>query len=87
MKEIRKKIGKDIGDEVEVVLEEDIDKRVVVIPDDLMKALDGDLIIKTAYKRLSYTNQKEIVRSIEAAKKAETRQDRVARAIAQLKEN
>src|SRR5512143_2292360 len=40
LKEIREKIGKTFGDEVEVILEEDIEPRLVEIPPDLKTALE-----------------------------------------------
>jgi hypothetical protein len=87
LKEIRSKIGKDVGDEVEVVLEEDIDERKVDMPEDLIKAMEEEPTAKAAYERLSYTHQKEIVKAILEAKRAETRQARVARTMERLKEN
>jgi hypothetical protein len=86
LKDIRSRIGKEIGDEVDVVLEEDTASRVVDTPVDLQLAMDGEPGALMAFKRLSYTNQKEMVRSIQEAKKVETRQARIARAIAELKD-
>jgi hypothetical protein len=86
LKEIRSKIGKDIGDEVEVVLEEDKAERVVEMPEDFRKAMEEEPKAKTAYKKLSYTKQKEMVNAILEAKRAETRQARIKKAIERLKE-
>jgi hypothetical protein len=79
LKEIRDKIGKTFGDEVEVILEQDNEPRVVEIPADLRKALDNDLLAKTAYEKLSYTHQREYVRAILDAKHEETRQSRIVK--------
>ena len=86
LKEIRSRIGKDIGDEVDVTLEEDTAERAVEMPGDLKQALSAEPGALMAFQKLSYTNQKEMVRSIQEAKKAETRQARIARTIAQLKD-
>ncbi len=85
LKEIRDKIGKTFGDEVEVILEEDTEPRVVEIPPDLRKALDNDPLAKTAYVKLSYTHQREYVRAILDAKHEETRRSRIVKTIEMLK--
>ena len=85
LKEIRDKIGKTFGDEVEVILEEDTEPRVVEIPPDLRKALDNDPLAKTAYEKLSYTHQREYVRAILDAKHEETRRSRIVKTIEMLK--
>ena len=86
LKEIRSRIGKDIGDEVEVTLEEDTTERVVEIPGELRQALSAEPGTLMSFQKLSHTRQKEMVRSIQEAKKVETRQARIARVIAQLKD-
>jgi bifunctional DNA-binding transcriptional regulator/antitoxin component of YhaV-PrlF toxin-antitoxin module len=80
-KEIRTKIGKNIGDEVEVEVVEDVEPRLVQVPDDLQKALAEDTGARSFFTGLSYTHQKEYVQWIEAAKKDETRQMRIQRAL------
>ncbi len=86
LKEIRAKIGKDFGDEVEVTLEEDTDPRVVEVPADFQRALNENLIAKAAFAKMSYTHQREHVRAILEAKRAETRRDRIAKSIEMLKQ-
>jgi len=83
-KEIREKIGKSIGDEITVVLEEDTEPRQVVIPQDLMNALEDDPVANTNFNRLSYSHQKEYVQWIEEAKREQTRQKRIEEAIKML---
>lgn len=85
LKRIRQKIGKGPGDPVEVVVEEDLMPRVVEVPADLAKALDGRPTARAFFQGLSYTHQKEYVRWIEEAKKVETRTIRVAKAVAMLR--
>jgi Bacteriocin-protection, YdeI or OmpD-Associated/Domain of unknown function (DUF1905) len=81
LKEIREKIGKGPGDEVDIVLEEDTEPRVVRIPANLEKALKNAPGAKTLFTKLSYTHQREYVRWIEGAKRPETRTKRIAQAI------
>ena len=48
-KEIRQKLGKDEGDSIKVVVEEDTEPRVVVIPDDFKKELAKDKKVKAFF--------------------------------------
>jgi len=83
-KQIRESIGKDIGDSVHVVMEEDTKPRIVAVPTDVKAALAGKAKIKEIFDRLSYTHQKEYVTWIDSAKKAETRQARIGKMIKML---
>lgn len=85
LKEIRAKIGKSFGDEVEVELAEDLAPRVVVMPQDFQEALEENPGKREVFERLSYTRQKEAVQWIEAAKREQTRRERVLAVIEQLK--
>jgi hypothetical protein len=86
LKEIRAKIGKQGGDEVEVTIEEDRSPRVVEIPDDLKAALRAEPQVRTFFQALSYTDQREIVKPIAEAKRPETRKARIERALVKLRE-
>ena len=86
LKEIREKINKDIGDEVSIELEEDIEPRLVEIPPDLRQALEADPQAQAFFGQLSYTHQKEYVRWVVEAKRAETRSDRISRTIQMLRQ-
>jgi hypothetical protein len=85
LKGIRQKIGKDIGDEVEVVLEEDTQPRVVEVPEDFRRALENAPEAKAAFEKMSYTHQKEYVNAILEAKHESTRHDRITKSIEMLK--
>jgi len=85
-KDIREKIGKTIGDEVEVVLEEDTEPREVEIPPDLLSALQSDPETFHLFQALSYTHQKEYAQWIEEARLAETRASRVEQTLKMLKQ-
>ncbi|MFG1797637.1 YdeI/OmpD-associated family protein [Nocardia sp. NPDC049149] len=81
----RKAAGVAIGDKVEVELELDTEPRVVVEPPDFTEALDADPIARAAYDNLAYSRKREHVHAIESAKKADTRQRRIEKAIATLR--
>lgn len=85
-KDIREKIGKTIGDEVEVILEEDTEPREVEIPPDLLRALQSDPETFLLFQALSYTHQKEYAQWIEEARRAETRASRVEQTLKMLKQ-
>ncbi len=79
-KEVRDKVGKTYGNTVHISIEEDTEPRVVEIPQDLLEAmLAAD--VKPFFDSLSFTNQKEYVQWILDAKKEETRQNRLLKAI------
>ncbi|GAB0103618.1 hypothetical protein JMUB6875_25910 [Nocardia sp. JMUB6875] len=80
----RQAAGVEIGEEVEVDLELDTEPRVVVEPADFAQALDADPAARAAYDRLSHSRKREHVHAIESAKKPETRQRRIEKAIATL---
>jgi len=84
LKEIRGKIGKDIGDMVHVVITRDVEERVVQIPDELRAALAKNLRAKTAFEKLSYSHRKEYAEWVAEAKKAETRLARATKTVETL---
>jgi hypothetical protein len=84
-KEIREQAGKTFGDKVTVTVEPDTEPREVEIPADLFKELEKDKKAKAFFDKLSYTHQKEYVSWITEAKKEETRQKRIIKAIEMLK--
>ena len=85
LKEIREKIGKTFGDEVKITVELDEEPRVIEIPADLKKAFKVEKEAKTSFDKLSYTHQREYVMWINEAKREETRQNRIVKAIEMLK--
>jgi len=72
------------GDTVTVVLERDEAKRVVAIPPLLSRELTKSKAAQTNWKKLSFTNQKEMVRSITEVKQEDTRLRRLARVMDHL---
>jgi uncharacterized protein YdeI (YjbR/CyaY-like superfamily) len=58
---------------------------VVAVPVELKRLFKSDKEAKTAFEKLSYTHQKEYVKWIEDAKKAETRQSRIVKTLEMLR--
>jgi Bacteriocin-protection, YdeI or OmpD-Associated/Domain of unknown function (DUF1905) len=84
LKTIREQIGKGPGDTVEVVVERDVSVRTVEVPAEFAKLMKKERVLAT-FEKLSYTNRKEYCRWIADAKREETRQARLAKAIEMLR--
>jgi hypothetical protein len=84
--EHRKGAGVDAGDEVEVELVLDTEERVVEIPSDFAAALEQAANARQFFDKLSYSNKRRFVISIEESKTAETRNRRIDKAISLLSE-
>lgn len=84
--EVRERAQVAAGDEVDVEVEPDSEPRRVDMPSDFAEALAGDGDAKRFFEGLSYSNKRRFVLPIEEAKSAETRQKRIAKAIATLRE-
>ena len=84
-KDIRTQIGKQPGDVVKVSLVEDTQPRVVEVPENFQQLLNQDETVKQFFSKLSYTHQREYVEWITEAKKEETRERRMLKAIEMLK--
>ena len=78
---IREKIGASRGAKVRVTLEADKGVRKVAVPKDLTAALRKRRGAAAAFEKLSPSHRKEYVSWIESAKKDETRQRRLAKAV------
>ncbi|MCE3075249.1 YdeI/OmpD-associated family protein [Chryseobacterium gwangjuense] len=79
--EIRRKLGKNFGDEVSVSLVEDKEERTVEIADDITSAFNENPEARKLFDKMSYTHRKEYIRWIEEAKKPETRENRKVKMI------
>lgn len=86
-KEIRQAIGKEAGDTVKVIMEQDTEPRIVDLPDDVRLLLEQNPAANERFQRLAYSHQKEYVDWITEAKKAETRAARLHKMLASLLEN
>jgi hypothetical protein len=74
------------GDTIDVEIELDTAPREVAVPPDLAKALKKDAKAKKTFDALSNSNKGWHVQSIEGAKTDETRQRRIAKSVAALRE-
>ena len=81
----REAAGLRAGEEVTVELTLDTQPREVSVPADLAEALARVAGARRAFDALSYTRRKEHVRSVEEAKRPETRQRRIERTLESLR--
>ena len=84
-KVFRDAAGIKAGEEIEVTMERDTEKRTVEIPKDLARELKKNNLTDV-FSKMSYTHQKEYVNAINDAKKEETRNRRIEKTIEMLKE-
>jgi uncharacterized protein YdeI (YjbR/CyaY-like superfamily) len=80
-KEIRDRIGKKEGDEVEVEMDVDSSPVRVAVPEDMSRALAKNKSAKAAFDGMAPSHRKAYVAWIEGAKKAETRAGRIEKAV------
>ena len=85
LKSLQEAAGVGVGDVITIELELDTAPRTVVLPTDLAAALVRDRHATAAWDALSYTNKKEMARSLEEAKKPETRARRLVLAVEKLR--
>ena len=86
-KATREKVGLEIGDEMKMEIWEDTSERVVSIPIDFQTVLSTDAGINTNFNNLAYSHKKAYVDWINDAKKEETRNNRMTKALAMIAEN
>lgn len=84
LKGIRSELGKGDGDAVTVTVERDTAERTVEVPEDLAAAL-GEAGLREAFDKLAYSHRREHVQAINDAKKPETRQRRIGKALEMLR--
>lgn len=83
-KDVRERIGKDVGDAVAVTVAKDTAPRTVDVPDDLAAAL-REAGLDEGFAALAYTHRKEYVQWIEEAKRPATRARRIAQTVERLR--
>jgi hypothetical protein len=74
------------GDEVDVDIELDTAPREITVPPGLAAALDADPAARATFDALSYSNKSWHVLQVTGAKTDETRERRIAKSIAALRE-
>jgi uncharacterized protein YdeI (YjbR/CyaY-like superfamily) len=85
-REVREGAGVNAGDSVNVEIALDKAPRELRVPELLATALDDDPVAGAAFRALAYTHRKEYARWIEDAKREETRQRRLEKALEMLHE-
>jgi hypothetical protein len=85
-REVREAAGVQAGDAVEVTVELDTAPREVDVPEALAAALERDGAARAAFDALAFTHRKEYARWVAEAKRDETRDRRVAKAVEMLRE-
>lgn len=78
---LRQSIGKKAGDYVTVLIEEDTKPRIVNVPKDIFEALSTSDLALATFNKFSYSHKKELIEWINEAKRTETRQRRIAKAV------
>ena len=84
--ENRARTGVKGGDDIDVDLELDTAPREVTVPGDFAAALDAEPDAHRTFEGLSYSNKSWHVLQISGAKTDETRQRRIAKSVATLRE-
>jgi hypothetical protein len=79
-KAVRAEAGVDVGDAVHVVVERDTSERIVAVPEDLLLALGQAQLVNT-FNAMTYTHRREYAQWIIQAKRPETRQRRIVKAV------
>jgi len=74
------------GDEIDVDIELDTAPREVVVPPELAAALDAEPAARRTFDALSYSNRSWHVLQVTTAKTDETRERRIEKSIAALRE-
>jgi Bacteriocin-protection, YdeI or OmpD-Associated/Domain of unknown function (DUF1905) len=74
------------GDDVEVDIELDTEKREVSVPPELAAALDAEPLARATFDALSNSNKSWHVLQVTGAKTDETRERRIAKSIEALRE-
>ena len=84
--EERTNTGVKAGDQIDVTLELDNAPREVTVPPDLSAALDKNKKARAFFDGMSYSNKRRHVLMIEGAKTDETRQRRIDKTVAMMRE-
>jgi hypothetical protein len=87
LRSIQDAAGVGAGDSITIDLELDTAPRTVELPPDLAIQIARDEKATAAWEAMSYTNKKEMARSLEEAKRPETRERRLAQALEALRES
>ncbi|PWV54295.1 YdeI/OmpD-associated family protein [Chitinophaga sp. S165] len=81
---IRKELGKELGDTIHIVLEQDLAPREVILPEEVIALFSKHPKAKAFFDTLSYTDRKEYNVWITSAKREETKNNRLKLLIEKL---
>ncbi len=81
LKSIRERIGKGAGDSVHVILEQDIEKEVSIVPVALQQLLASNPKAKDIFENLSVFGRKEYARWVAEPKQDATREKRLSQVV------
>ena len=84
--EVREAASVAAKDKVDVDVELDTAPREVTVPPDFAHALSSDVAARRFFEGLSFSNKQRIVIAIESAKTPETRERRITKSVAALRE-
>jgi hypothetical protein len=85
-KATRQAAGVEVGSEVEVEIARDDRPRVLELAPEFEAALAADALLRERFERLSFSRRRELADPIAEAKRPETRQARLERALSRLRE-
>ena len=83
-REVRRAVGKTVGDVLHVALSHDLTERVMALPDDLAAALAADAAAQTFFKKLDKTEQRAYVRYLKGGKTPDARAKRLTETVYRL---
>jgi hypothetical protein len=83
-REVRRAVGKTVGDVLRVALRKDVSERVVSIPDDLQGGLAANEAATKFFKSLTKLEQRSYVRYLKGAKTPEIRAKRLTETVYRL---
>lgn len=83
-REVRRAVGKTVGDVLRVALRHDLSERVVTMPEDLASALAENAAALTFFKKLEKPEQRAYVRYLKGAKNPEARAKRLTETVYRL---
>jgi bifunctional DNA-binding transcriptional regulator/antitoxin component of YhaV-PrlF toxin-antitoxin module len=83
-REVRRAVGKTVGDPLRVALRHDLSERVVTMPEDLAAALTENAAAQKFFKSLEKPEQRAYVRYLKGAKNPEIRAKRLTETVYRL---
>jgi len=83
-REVRRAVGKTVGDLLRVALRKDTSERVVTMPEDLAAGLDANAAAFKFFKTLTKTEQRAYVRYLKGSKTPELRSKRLTEIVYRL---